>query len=56
MSGDRPRDESTTVMAAIVDAEGKAEALCRIEPSLLRPIARRRPRTRPKIGPEAPRA
>ena len=54
MSGDRPRDESTTVMAAIVDAEGKAEALCRIEPSLLRPI--RRPRTRPKVRPEAPRA
>jgi uncharacterized protein GlcG (DUF336 family) len=56
MSGERPRDESATVMAAIVDAEGKAEVLCRIEPSLLRPISRRRARTRPKIRPEVPRA
>ena len=55
MPGDRPRDDSATVMAAIVDAEGKAEALCRIEPSLLLPISRRRARTRPKVRPEAPR-
>ena len=56
MSVDLPRDESATVMAAIVDAEGKAEALCRIEPSLLRPIPHRRGRARPKVRPEPPRS
>jgi len=55
MSGDHPYDASATVMAALVDAEGKADALCRIEPWLFRPIPGRHAQTRPEVSPEAPR-